>query len=286
MGSGTWTALAYRDYATKRGTSISADGTLNIDSNQSHFINRSLNEDLNPQNIVRECCNTEEHPNTLPVILALDVTGSMGDVAVEIAKKLNPVMTNLLSKYRDIEFCVMGIGDLAYDHAPIQMSQFESDTRIAEHLDKIYFEFGGGGNDYESYTAAWYMGVNHSKLDCWEQGRKGIIITIGDEFLNPYLPYRTLSCATGDKIQSNIETAQLYKAAKEKFDIYHIDVAHGYRASGQDSRMDDFAETIGKSHCFPANLDNVADTIVEIIDSVQQDNDVANVVNQNGEISW
>lgn len=286
MGSGTWTALAYRDYATKRGTSISADGTLNIDSNQSHFINRSLNEDLNPQNIVRECCNTEEHPNTLPVILALDITGSMGDVAVEIAKKLNPVMTNLLSKYRDIEFCVMGIGDLAYDHAPIQMSQFESDTRIAEHLDKIYFEFGGGGNDYESYTAAWYMGVNHSKLDCWEQGRKGIIITIGDEFLNPYLPYRTLSCATGDKIQSNIETAQLYKAAKEKFDIYHIDVAHGYRASGQDSRMDDFAETIGKSHCFPANLDNVADTIVEIIDSVQQDNDVANVVNQNGEISW
>lgn len=286
MGSGTWTALAYRDYTTKRGTSISADGTLNIDSNQSHFINRSLNEDLNPQNIVRECCNTEEHPNTLPVILALDVTGSMGDVAVEIAKKLNPVMTNLLSKYRDIEFCVMGIGDLAYDHAPIQMSQFESDTRIAEHLDKIYFEFGGGGNDYESYTAAWYMGVNHSKLDCWEQGRKGIIITIGDEFLNPYLPYRTLSCATGDKIQSNIETAQLYKAAKEKFDIYHIDVAHGYRASGQDSRMDDFAETIGKSHCFPANLDNVADTIVEIIDSVQQDNDVANVVNQNGEISW
>lgn len=286
MGSGTWTALAYRDYATKRGTSISADGTLNIDSNQSHFINRLLNEDLNPQNIVRECCNTEEHPNTLPVILALDVTGSMGDVAVEIAKKLNPVMTNLLSKYRDIEFCVMGIGDLAYDHAPIQMSQFESDTRIAEHLDKIYFEFGGGGNDYESYTAAWYMGVNHSKLDCWEQGRKGIIITIGDEFLNPYLPYRTLSCATGDKIQSNIETAQLYKAAKEKFDIYHIDVAHGYRASGQDSRMDDFAETIGKSHCFPANLDNVADTIVEIIDSVQQDNDVANVVNQNGEISW
>ena len=286
MGSGVWTACAYKDYATKRGMSISADGTLNIGSNQSHFINRSLNEDLNPQNIVRECCNTEEHPNTLPVILALDVTGSMGDVAVEIAKKLNPVMTNLLSKYRDIEFCVMGIGDLAYDHAPIQMSQFESDTRIAEHLDKIYFEFGGGGNDYESYTAAWYMGVNHSKLDCWEQGRKGVIITIGDEFLNPYLPYKTLSYATGDKIQSNIETAQLYKAAKEKFDIYHIDVAHGYRASGQDSRMDDFAETIGKSHCFPANLDNVADTIVEIIDSVQQDNDVANIVNQNGEISW
>ena len=109
MGGGVWTTCAYRDYAVKRGASISADGTLNIDSNQSHFTNRSLNEDLAPRNIVRECCNTEEHPNTLPVILALDVTGSMGNVAVEIAKKLNPIMTDLLSKYRDIEFCVMGI---------------------------------------------------------------------------------------------------------------------------------------------------------------------------------
>ena len=146
MGSGVWTVSAYENYAAKRGMSISADGTLNIDSNQSHFTNRSLSEDLNPRNIIRECCNTEEHPNTLPVILALDVTGSMGDVAIEIAKKLNPIMTDLLSKYRDIEFCVMGIGDLAYDYAPIQMSQFESDTRIAEHLDKIYFEFGGGAD--------------------------------------------------------------------------------------------------------------------------------------------
>ena len=286
MGSGVWTASAYKDYATKRGISISEDGTLNIDSNQSHFTNRSLSEDLNPRNIIRECCNTEEHPNTLPIILALDVTGSMGDAAVEIAKKLNLIMTDLLSKYRDIEFCVMGIGDLAYDCAPIQMSQFESDTRIAEHLDKIYFEFGGGGNNYESYTAAWYMGVNHSSLDCWKQGRKGIIITIGDELLNPYLPHKTLSYVTGDKLQADIETSQLYDVAKEKFDIYHIDVAHGFRSRYQDSRIKDFAETIGKSHCFSANLDNISDTIIEIIDSVQQSNSTVNTINQNGEISW
>lgn len=34
------------------------------------------------------------------------------------------------------------------------MSQFESDVRIAEVLDKIYMEHGGRGNAYESYTAA------------------------------------------------------------------------------------------------------------------------------------
>ena len=64
----------------------------------------------------------------------------------------------------------MGIGDLAYDYAPIQASQFESDIRIAEQLDKIYFEGGGGGNNFESYTAAWYFGVHNCKLDCWNRG--------------------------------------------------------------------------------------------------------------------
>lgn len=51
MGGGVWTASAYKDYAVKRGMFISADGTLNIGSNQSHFINRSLNEDLNPHTL-------------------------------------------------------------------------------------------------------------------------------------------------------------------------------------------------------------------------------------------
>lgn len=85
---------------------------------------------------------------------------------------------------------IMGIGDLAYDGCPIQVSQFESDIRIAEQLDKIYFEFGGGGNSFESYTAAWYFGSRHTKLDCLNRGKKGIIITMGDEQLNPYLPLK------------------------------------------------------------------------------------------------
>ena len=67
-------------------------------------------------------------------------------------------MTKLYEDITDVEFMIMGIGDLAYDNSPIQISQFESDIRIAEQLDKLWFENGGGGNDYESYTAAWYMG--------------------------------------------------------------------------------------------------------------------------------
>lgn len=190
MGSGTWTRNAFTSYTTTKGYSVSMDGSVTgMSSNvQDNFKSRMLVTDLNPKNVIRECVDSTEHPNTKPVILALDVTGSMGRAAMEVAKQINVVMTKLYENVTDVEFLVMGIGDLAYDCAPIQASQFESDIRIAENLDKIYFENGGGGNDYESYTVAWYMGLKHCKLDCWKRGKKGLIITMGDEPINPYLP--------------------------------------------------------------------------------------------------
>lgn len=223
MGRGAWTTSAYTIYSKSVGRTVLDDGNLDKSySAQDLFKSRCIQPELDPYNVVRQCCDSEEHPNTIPVILALDVTGSMGSAAAEVAKKLNEVMTRLYEEVTDVEFLVMGIGDLAYDNAPIQASQFESDVRIAEQLDKIYFERGGGGNSFESYTAAWYFGLKHTDLDCWKRGKKGIIITMGDESLNPYLPANRLSAVTGDSLQTDVETETLYKAASEKFDIYHL----------------------------------------------------------------
>lgn len=155
MGCGSWTRDSYVSYSTTKGMSVSTDGMISGSySNQDMFKARNIDSALNPKNVIRECCDTEEHPNTIPVILALDVTGSMGQAAVEVAKKLNVIMTKLYEKVTDVEFLIMGIGDLACDSCPIQASQFESDIRIAEQLDKIYFEFGGchlGCMSYDEY---------------------------------------------------------------------------------------------------------------------------------------
>ena len=123
---------------------------------------------------------------------------------------------------KDIIRNAINLSDLDYDRAPIQISQFESDIRIAEHLDRIWFERGGGGNSCESYTAAWYMGLHHTSLDCWKRGKKGIIITLGDEPLNPVLPGDRLARITGDNLQGDVETRELYRRALEKFDIFHV----------------------------------------------------------------
>lgn len=292
MGCGSWTSDSFKSYSKSVGRSVSKSGVIDsVYSNQEMFKARYLDSALDPKNVIRECCDSEEHPNTLPVILALDVTGSMGEAAVEVAKKLNVIMTKLYKDVKDVEFMIMGIGDLAYDDCPIQVSQFESDIRIAEQLDKIYFEFGGGGNSFESYTAAWYFGSRHTKLDCLNRGRKGIIITMGDEQLNPYLPYKGrghgLSEVTGDNLQSDVETKDLYEEAFKKFNIYHLDVNHGRRWDEAEIEKS-YKKYLDDTHFRKVTMDSITNEIVDIIVNEVENNITDTVVTSSDseEITW
>lgn len=270
MGGGSWTSASYDAYTkTTRGMDsvMYAASTLNT---QEVYKARALDKDLNPKNVMRECCDTEEHPHTLPVILALDVTGSMGMAATEVAKKLGVIMGDLYDDkdIPDVEFCVMAVGDLYCDRAPIQISQFESDIRIAEQLDKVWFEGGGGGNKWESYTAAWYMGVNHCKLDCWKRGKRGIIITLGDEQLNPYLQAPMLAKYVGDENQEDIETGNLYEEASGKYEIHHISVNDrhsSYLRNNKENRVDNSWKGLLGQNYHVCTIDELAATIAEIV---------------------
>ena len=290
MGSGGWTRDSFVTYSTSVGRGVDSSGSVigNYKA-QEMFRQRYIAKELNPKNVIRECCDSEEHPNTRPVILALDVTGSMGGASVKVAKELNVIMTDLYDKVRDVEFLIMGIGDLSCDDAPIQASQFESDIRIAEQLDKLYFEGGGGGNAYESYTAAWYFGLNQCKLDCWKRGKKGIIITLGDEPLNPYLPRTALLRSTGNPVQGDIETSELYKEVIEKYDVYHLAVNEKETCYGMyaDRIKSSFGKYLDEKHLRVVSMDNLANTIVEIVAN-SGGNDFAEAENTDdgGMISW
>lgn len=268
MGYGSWDHTSYTIYAYNTGRSVTSSGNLASSyTAQDIFKARGIDAKLSPYKVMRECKDTDEHPNTLPVILALDVTGSMGPTAAEVAKKLNELMTQIFSTVPDVEFMIMGIGDVYCDSAPIQVSQFESDVRIAEWTDKIFFERGGGGNGFESYTAAWYMGLKHCELDCWKRGKKGIIITLGDEPLNPYMQKEPLMRATGDALEGDIETASLYPLAKEKFDIYHIavnDEENCYRYY-KDLIASSFGKYLDDEHLIIAKLDEIIQVIAAIV---------------------
>ena len=294
MGSGAFTTSSFVNYSISKKRAVDSSGVVVTDNLQDFYSQRSIHKDLNPYKVVRECCDSEEHPNTIPVIIGLDVTGSMGGACVKTAQNLNTIITSLYDEFEDVEFMIMGIGDLSYDHAPIQVSQFESDIRIAEHLDNVYMEHGGGGNGFESYTAAWYFGLYHTALDCWKRGKKGIIITMGDEPLNPYLPKEKLNKVLGDHVEADVETKDLYQLTKEKFDIYHIainDKDDCYRR--YKDRVDkSFSKVLGEDFKI-ATLDELPKTIVDCIkDSVGDvitnpvDHLVDNTTNSSGYITW
>ena len=296
MGSGSWSTRSYATYACNAGHGYDASScTLKASytSSSQAFKSYDIDKSMDPKNVIRECCDNDEHPATIPIILALDVTGSMGSTAIEVQKKLNPIMVEIYKRIKDAEIMVMAIGDLAYDNSPIQISQFESDIRIAENLDKIYFENGGGGNDYESYTAAWYMGLKHCKLDCWNRGKKGLIITMGDEPINPYLPCRQLNEATGDTCQKDVETSQLFKEASEKFDIYHISV-ESLNYPDQTRERETFAKVIGEQHALMSSVDKISDKIINIVEDFAKQSNQSIIVesapcynsSDDGEIAW
>lgn len=295
MGTGTWDGESFKNYSKSKSRNVNSDGSLvGQYTAQEMYTSRSLDKMLDPKYVIRECCDSEEHPETIPVILALDVTGSMGETAVQVATKLNVVMTKLYEHIKDVEFMIMGIGDFGYDYFPLQASQFESDIRIAEQLDKLYFEGLGGGNGFESYSAAWYFGLRHTKLDCWNRGKKGIIITMGDEQLNPYIPLSgrrtTFENVTGDTLQENIETKDLYEEAKEKFDIYHLNVCHTSDGDGgfrtKDVQIEpSFRKYLDENHYKEVTVSTVADAIVDIITKVSTTTETSCVsfVNTNNE---
>lgn len=224
MSKGTYSTTSFVNYSNSRGRSVTTDGLVTSTNLHDFYDQKRIHKDLAPYKVIRECVDYDEHPNTIPVILALDVTGSMDSACIRTAQALNQIMTSLYERYNDIEILVAGIGDLECDRAPVQVSQFEVDVKIAEHLDKIYIEHGGGGNGYESYTVAWYFGLKHTKLDCWKRGKKGIIITMGDEPLNPILYKKQVNTVFGDTVEADVKTEDLYKMATERFDIYHIAV--------------------------------------------------------------
>ncbi len=193
------------------------------------FTKRSIDNKMNPAGTMRECCDSVEHPETIPVIIALDVTGSMGMIPENFIKEsMSKMMASLYKDgFKDSQVLFMGIGDHECDRSPLQVGQFEADDqKLDQWLKDIYLEGGGGGNDGESYLLAWYYAAFHTKIDSFDKrGKKGFLFTIGDEPTLKNLPKDAQERIFGVNGQySDITADELLAKAEEKYNVYHIHV--------------------------------------------------------------
>ena len=100
-----------------------------------------------------------------------------------------------------------------------------------------------------------------------EKRKKGIIITMGDEILNPYIPANEIQEFIGDDLQTkSVETTKLYKEVHQNYDVYHLVVVHNSRTEmDKDTLKESFSEVIGEDNVKIVNLNSISDAIVDII---------------------
>jgi hypothetical protein len=210
--------------------------TKSVDQIFTQNVERKCHKDMDPKNVLRrECRDSVAHPNAIPILLFLDVTGSMGHIPHEMIKDgLPTLMGTLIQKgVQDAALMFGAIGDHENDRVPLQIAQFESgDAELDMWLTRSYLEGGGGGNAGESYLLAWYFAANHVSTDAFEKrGQKGFLITIGDEPCLRNLPVTAVKGIMGDTAvgQGNFTREELLAAAQEKNHVYHIQINHGSR---------------------------------------------------------
>lgn len=194
---------------------------------------RRIHKDMDPCDVeFREARDSENHPNTVPIQLYLDVTGSMGQIPHMLIKDGLPKLISRIIQagIPDVALMFGAIGDHECDEYPLQVAQFESgDEELDMWLTRTYLEGGGGGNAGESYALAWYFAANHIRTDAKDKrGKKGFVFTIGDEPFLYNIPANALKSLMGKACQAQglAKANELYEAACQDNHVFHIHVNH------------------------------------------------------------
>lgn len=205
---------------------------------------KTMHADMNPKGVkFRECRDSDVHPNSVPIIVALDETGSMGSIPENLIKnKLSTLMETVIKNGTpDAAICFCGIGDHKVDHSPLQIGQFESGTtELNKWMTSIELEGGGGGNGGESYHLAWLFAARHTTTDSFEKrGIKGFLFTIGDEWVHAKLEAQFLKDYMGYTEASDVTREELLEEARKTYHVFHIYIDHGYDNSREIKKWKD-----------------------------------------------
>ena len=242
---------------------------------------------MNPKGLkVRECRDSADHPDSLGIAFALDVTGSMGDIPQLLAKQELPNLMKLLTDCRvtDPQLMFMAIGDATSDQAALQVGQFESTAELMDQwLTWSYLEGGGGGSGEESYDLAFYVAAQHTDMDNWvKRKKKGYLFITGDELPYPAVSRHQVEALLGEKLDEDIPIEEVIAAAAETYHLFFLipDLERRRRCEAR------WRELLGEhAICMESPLDtcSVAASIVALTEKRIQDLDaLAAILSTNG----
>lgn len=225
--------MGYGHYSQAAHTALLA--TRSSKSIEEVFAQSACHAMMNPHGLkMRESRDSVDHPNSLAIVFALDVTGSMGDIPRQLATKELPTFMKLISGcgIPDPQLMFMAIGDAMCDQAPLQVGQFESTAELMDQwLTWSYLEGGGGGNGGESYELAFYTLAQHTDIDCWTKRQKrGYLFMTGDDLPFPAVSRHQIEAYIGEKLDDDIPIEEAIAAAAEMYHLFFLIPDPGRRA--------------------------------------------------------
>lgn len=237
------------------------------------FTSNGMDESLDPAKIkYREARDSDANPESRPIILACDETGSMGELAEQIIKHdLGVIMRELYDRkpVKDPAICCMATGDSNCDTAPLQVTQFESGVEpLVEQIKKIYLEGNGGGNNGETYSLAWAFAAYKTKCDCIKKrGQKGYIFTIGDECCLPTIAKDQLKRFVGLDAQESMDVPTLLEHVQKDWEVFHLII----KPHPHQPVIESWRKLLGERAIVVPDHTKLAAVIVAIIQMIESD---------------
>ena len=235
------------------------------------FTQSRLAPELDPARIkYRESCDSEANPQSTPIILAVDETGSMGVLAEVIIKQgLGTIMKAIYDRrpVTDPHILCMALGDAFTDSAPLQATQFEASVEpLTNQVRKLFLEGNGGGNGGESYALAWLFAASKTKCDAFAKGRKGFLFTIGDE-----APHRTVTREqaqqfAGVSVEADLDARSLLGALKDDWQVFHLIVETS--STQEQNAVQKWRELLGERAIVVSDVERLPEVIVSLVQAV------------------
>ena len=190
------------------------------------FKQRECHPLMNPRGVkLRESRDSADHPRSLGIVFALDVSGSMGEIPAAIARREMPgfMKTLTASGVADPQVLFSAFSDVAINAAPLQVGQFETTAELMDQWLTWSWLEGGGASRYESYELALYFFAHHTKMDCFEKRqRKGYLFMSGDEVAYPAVKRAEVQSILGESIPSDVPIADVVRDLERTFHPFFL----------------------------------------------------------------
>ncbi len=264
-------SFSYSDWDDKKATYSSM-------SKQQIYNASDLDESLDPskmKNGCRESCDSEANPNSTPIIIGLDCTGSMSNIPYNMIREgLGKLFLEIYTRkpVSDPHVLFCAIGDVpARDRAPFQVSQFESGCEeLTSGLEKFWLAgCSGGGNHGESYHVPYYFAANMTKHDAYlKRGKKGFIFTIGDEPPQHLFKKEEVNRVFGYTPETDTTFDEIISQVSKTYIPFHIIIEEGsyVQSYGLDKVLNPWQKVLGENVVLCSDYTKLSEIITSILE--------------------